>query len=125
MAELAALTGATLISKNASAVDIVRGVRVALNSSGLVAVADITVRGDYVSATAVTASTAGAFVAMQQGAIVPALASEAAAIGDPAYGAASGKFSKTSGGGAVLCGVWCLAASGNGVLGEVQLSNPL
>ena len=45
-------------------------------------------------------------------------------IGDSAYSAASGKFSKTSTN-AVLCGKWVLAASGDGVLGEVELLNPL
>jgi hypothetical protein len=58
---------------------------------------------------------------MSGGNKVPAVASEAVAVGDPAYTAAAGKFSKTSSS-ATLVGKWVLAASGDGVLGEVELS---
>lgn len=60
---------------------------------------------------------------MQDGGKVPALASEATVVGDLAYSAADGKFSKTSAN-AVLVGRWTMAASADGVLGEVELLNP-
>jgi hypothetical protein len=104
----------------ATAADQARGIRVTLNSSGLTAASAIGVRGDYVTLTAITASTAGAVASMSGGGKVPALASEAVAVGDAAYSAANGKFSKTSTN-AVLVGKWTMAASGDGVLGEVEL----
>lgn len=124
MAELAAYTNAPLFTTTATAVAQARGVRVALNSSGLTAVADATVRGDFCTSQAIAASGVGAAFSLQAGQIIPALASEAVAVGDSAYSAASGKFSKTSTN-AVLIGKWVLAASGDGVLGEVLVENPL
>lgn len=124
MAEMTSYVGIVPRTVIPSAVALVRGVRVARASTGLVAVSDATVRGDYVTITSCAASEPVQVCSMQDGSKVPALASEAAAIGDPAYSAASGKFSKTSTN-AVLCGKWTLAASGDGVLGEVELLNPL
>lgn len=120
MAELATYLGVSPQSITLTNVAAARGVRVTRNSSGLCAVADATTRGDYVTlrdgvaSETISASPAGT------PAKVPALASEAVAVGDLAYAAASGKFSKTSTN-AALMGRWTLAASGDGVLGEVQL----
>lgn len=97
-----------------------RGVRVTRDSSGTTAVADATTRGDYITLQAVSASGTGSAVSASGGGKVPALASEQVAVGDLAYAAASGKFSKTSTN-AALMGRWSLAASGDGVLGEVEL----
>lgn len=125
MAELACLTNAPLITCKATSVALVRGVRVILDTSRTVSIADHTVRGDYVTTSAVAASDVGAMVSMQQGAIVPALANTACAVGDVAYSADSGKFSNSSASSAIKCGIWVLATSGDGVLGEVQLENPI
>lgn len=124
MAELAALTGATLFTGIATSVAQVRGVRVILDTTRTLSVADHTVRGDYVTTQAVAASGVGAYVSMQQGAIVPALSNTACAVGDIAYSADSGKFSNSSASSAIKCGIWVLATTGDGVLGEVQLENP-
>jgi len=104
----------------ATAVAQARGVRVTRNSSGLTAVADETTRGDYVTLQAIAASGSGLAASMSADGKVPALASEATVVGDLAYAAAAGKFSKTSTN-AALVGRWTLAASGDGVLGEVEL----
>lgn len=120
MAELATYIGIVPRTILANSVAQVRGVRVTRNSAGTTAIADNTTRGDYVTLTAIEASLPGTAASMSDGGSVPALASEACAIGDLAYSAASGKFSKTSAG-AVLCGRWTQAASGDGVLGVVEL----
>jgi hypothetical protein len=97
-----------------------RGVRVTRNSSGVTAVTSATTRGDYVTLQAIAADASGSVSSMSGGGKVPALASEAATVGALAYAAASGKFSVTSTN-AALVGRWTLAASGDGVLGEVEL----
>lgn len=122
MAELATYTGVTPISKKLTAVAAARGVRLVLDSSGTVSVAGSTVRGDYVSMQDGAASEVIIVTPLGTPAKVPALASEATVVGDIAYSAASGKFSKTATS-AVAVGKWTLAASGDGVLGEVQLFN--
>lgn len=123
MADLAGTVNAQFITVIPTAVALARGVRVALNASGLVAVADATVRGDFVTDTAAAASEPCAAVALQAGSIVAALASEAVVIGDTAYSAASGLFSKTSTN-AILCGKWIQDAA-SGALGRVLCENPL
>jgi hypothetical protein len=120
MAELASYVGITPRTIANGTTDLVRGVRVTRNSSGVCAVADASTRGDYVTLHAITASEYGAAASMADGGKVPALASEACAVGDTAYAAAAGKFSKTSTNAAV-CGRWTLATTGDGVLGEVEL----
>lgn len=120
MAELATYLGVTPVTITLTAVAAARGVRVTRNSSGLCAVTGIGTRGDYVTLRDGVASEAISAVPSGTPAKVPALASEAAAVGDLAYSAASGKFSVTSTN-AVLMGRWTLAASGDGVLGEVEL----
>lgn len=120
MAELATYIGVDPRTIIANSVAQARGVRVTRNSAGTTAVADNTSRGDYVTAVAIAASEPGMAFSMNDGGKVPALASEATVVGDLAYSAASGKWSKTSTG-AVLLGRWTQAASGDGVLGEVEL----
>jgi len=120
MAELATYIGETSVTVTPTNVALARGVRVVRASTGLVAVADITQRGDYVTLRAMEASEPGPAQPATGPAKVPALASEAATVGALAYSAAAGKFSVTSTN-AVVMGRWTLAASGDGVLGEVQL----
>lgn len=120
MAELATYIGITSISVPLTAAAAVRGVRVVGNSSGLYAVADATIRGDYVLLRDGVASEVVPGAGAGTPAEVPALASEAATVGALAYSAAAGKFSVTSTN-AVVMGRWTLAASGDGVLGQVQL----
>jgi hypothetical protein len=93
-----------------TAVALARGVRVTRNSSGLVAVAGIGTRGDYVTLTSCDASEPVQACPMQ----------DAAKVGDLAYSAASGLFSKTATS-AVLVGRWTQAAPGASTLGEVEL----
>lgn len=122
MAIPATSRGGSLATITATNVALVRGVRVILDSSGTVSVAGATVRGEFVTAQAIEASGSGAGFSTSDAASVPALASEAVAVGDAAYAAASGKFSKTSTNAAYM-GVWTLAASGDGVLGTVELKS--
>jgi hypothetical protein len=103
-----------------TAVALARGVRVTRNSSGLVAVAGIGTRGDYVTLTSCDASEPVQACPMQDAAKVPALSTEATVVGDLAYSAASGLFSKTATS-AVLVGRWTQAAPGASTLGEVEL----
>lgn len=119
MAEMATYRNANPVTILANAA-LVRGVRVTLNSSGSCDVQDATAAGDYVTLTAIEAAKTGAAINTASGCKVPALASEACAVGDAAYAAAAGKFSKTSTNATAL-GRWTLAASGDGVLGEVEL----
>lgn len=120
MAELASYIGIEPLTIKATAVAQARGIRVTLNSDNETAKSAIGVRGDYITLGAIAASEYGVAAATGCGGKVPALASEAVAVGDLAYSAADGKFSKTSTN-AVLMGRWTLAASGDGVLGEVLL----
>lgn len=122
MAEMATYVGIEPRTILASSVAQARGVRVTRNSAGATAIQDATLRGDYVTLTAIEASSVGQAASMSGGGKVPALASEATTVGDIAYAAASGKFSKTSTSAAVV-GRWTLAASGDGVLGEVELES--
>lgn len=124
MADLACLVGATLLPVNLTAVAVVRGARLTLDSSGTCSASAIGVRGDYVATSAGAASATIAAVPLQLGCIVPLLSSEAIVVGDAIYSAATGLASKTSGGGAVLIGKANTAASGASVLFECLLGNP-
>jgi len=124
MAELAAYTNAPQYTVIPSAVAVARGERLSLASTGLVASAASTVRGDYVAAQAAAASEPLAAFALQAGSIVPMIAAEAIAIGDTIYSAASGKVALTSTS-TVIVGKANTAASGDGILFEVILENPL
>lgn len=121
MADFATYIGVTPVSVKLSAAAVARGVRLTLASTGLCAVSALAERGEFVSLREGAASEVIPGVASGTPAKVPAMASEAAAIGDLAYSAANGQFSKTAGGGALLMGKWTMAASGANVLGEVQL----
>lgn len=124
MAELAAYTNAPLFTTIATNVAQARGIRVVLDSSGTTSVADATVRGDFVTSQAIAASGVGAAFSAQAGSIVPMLAGGVIAVADAVYSAAAGKVTTTSTN-AVLVGTAVLAASGDGVLCEVLLQNPL
>lgn len=107
MAELAGTVNATFFPVQLTAVAVARGTRLTLAATGgLVAASAIGVRGDYVADQAGAASEFIAAASLQEGAILAVIASEAVVNGDTAYSAASGKVSKTSGGGAVLLGKW-------------------
>lgn len=121
MAELASYIGIEPRTIKATAVAQARGIRVTLDSSGTTAASAIGVRGDYITLQAIAASDFGLAASTSGGGKIPVVASEATAVGDAAYSAADGKVSKTSGGGAVLMGKWTLAASGDGILGEIEL----
>lgn len=120
MAEMATYIGVTPISATLTAVAVARGVRLVRDGSGTFAVADATIRGDVVTLREGVASETIPVSPAGTPAKVPALASEAATVGALAYAAAAGKFSVTSTNAAVM-GRWTLAASGDGVLGEVML----
>lgn len=124
MAELAAYTGANLFTATATSTAIARGIRVSLASTGLVAAAASTVRGDYVASQAVAASGVAAFFPIQPGGIVPMVGDGALAVGDTIYSAASGKVGATSTS-TVIIGKANTACSGDGVLFEVLINNPL
>lgn len=124
MADLASYTNAPLFTVIPSAVAVARGIRVALASTGLVAAAASTVRGDFVSSQAAAASAPFAAFGLQPGGIVPMVADGAIVIGDTIYSAASGKVGLTSTG-AVIVGKANTAASGDGILFEVIVNNPL
>jgi hypothetical protein len=89
-----------------------RGIRVTLNSSGLVAASAIGVRGDYITLQAIPASGTGLAAPIGAGGSIPVVASETTAVGDAAYSAASGQTSKTSTN-AVLMGKWLQVGAAN------------
>lgn len=124
MAELAAYTNAPKFSATLTAVAVVRGVRLTMDSSNLYSVSAISVRGDLVASVAGAASECIACYSLQTGSIVAMVANEAIAVGDDVFSAAIGKVSTTSGGGAVLLGKANTAASGDNILFEVLLQNP-
>lgn len=111
---------------NSTAAELARGVRVTVGASGTCTVAGLAVRGDFVTNQVIPISVASATpkaglgYSTSGGGQVPALASEAVAVGDDAFSAADGKFSKTSTS-AVYMGRWVIAASADGVLGAVEL----
>lgn len=119
MAELACNTGAVSITVTLSNASAVRGTRVTLNSSGVVAAQDGTARGDFILAQDGAANGVIAAFDANVG-IVPAVAATAVAVADLAYSAASGQFTNVSTN-AVLMGRFVQAASGSGVLTAVKL----
>ena len=118
MAEMATYVGIEPRTINLTAAAVSRGVRVTRNSSGLCAVEGAAARGDYVTLVAGAASESISAASTNGGGKVPALASEASTVGGLAYAAAGGKFAAS---GTVVLGRWTQAASGDGVLGEVEL----
>ncbi len=101
------------------------GLRLAVASTGLVSLAGIEKRGEFVSLGYIEASRPGEAGMMQAGGKVPAIGTGATSVGDTAYTAANGQFAGTSGANAVICGKWMQACPGAGQLGEVELENPL
>lgn len=119
MAEMATYIGIeprTIIANAA----IARGLRCSLNASGTYDIQDNTARGDMVSMHDIEAGKPGEAASLWGGGKVPAVASEATLVGDLAYTATLGRFSKTATSN-VLLGRWVQPASGAGVLGEVEL----
>lgn len=123
MALQATYDGVTPRTQIPTAVALALGVRVAVDSNNNIAVAAASIRGEFTTLQSCEASVPCQVASMQAGGRVPALASESVVVGDPAYSAASGKYSKTSTN-AVLVGKWVEAASADGVLGAVELNNP-
>ena len=122
MAEMAANVGVVPRTIIAGAAAIARGLRTVLNASGTHDLAGATVRGEFVSAVDLAIGETGPAYETSGGGKVPAVAAVAVAIGDLAYSAANGRFTNVSTGAAYL-GKWMLAASGAGVLGEVELES--
>jgi hypothetical protein len=105
---------------NVGASPVARGLRVTLLSTGLVALAGIGVRGDFVTRQDIAANESGEAISMSGGENAVVAASEASVVGNLAYSAANGQVSQTAAG-AVVVGRWTQAASGAGVLGEIEL----
>src|SRR5260370_40948076 len=122
MAEMTANIGVVPRTITAGAVAIARGLRTVLNVSGTHDLAGATVRGDFIAAQDLAIGEVGAGYTTSGGGKVPAVSNVAAAVGDLAYSAANGRFTNVSSGAAYL-GKWVLAASGAGVLGEVELES--
>ena len=119
MADLATHIGTVPMTVLASTSAINRGYRVTLASDGTVSASAIGVRGDFVTTGDIAASGYGGATPLNGAQKVDAFASEAVSVGDAAYSAASGAFSKTSTN-AVLVGKWVQAAAAN-TLGVVLL----
>ena len=118
MAELATYVGVEPRTEICG-VDVARGLRVTLNASGVVVLAGLAVRGDYIALIDGKNTEPSTFVSLSGGGKVPAVASEQTAVGDLAYSAANGQTSKTVTS-AVLMGRWTTATA-IGTLGEVEL----
>lgn len=126
MAELSTEIGAIPQTVKLTAVAVLRGVRLALDSSGTCAVTGAnTIRGDYVALQAGAASEYIQVTSMQSG-LVPALAGPAltnntTAVGETAYAVATtGTFTNSSASSAVAVGRWTTITA-NDKLGSVQL----
>ena len=126
MAELATYLGNEPQTKQLTAVAVVRGVRVQLDSAGKVAVTGAnTIRGDFVTMQAGAASEYIAVTPMQDGLVMalagPALTNDTTAIGETAYAVATtGTFTNSSASSAVAVGRWTTVTA-NSTLGSVQL----
>lgn len=118
MAELATYVGVEPRTEICG-VDVARGLRVTLNASGVVVLAGLAVRGDYIALIDGKNTEPSTFVSLSGGGKVPAQASEAVNTGDLAYSAAAGQTSKTVTS-AVLMGRWTTTTA-SGTLGEVEL----
>lgn len=124
MADMTTYVGIEPRSVKITGTAVSRGYRLTRGSNGLLAVADASLRGEYVALVDIAASESGQAASLSGGGKVPALSVEAAAVGDAAYSAAGGKFSKTATGNVVL-GRWTQAANVANVLGEVELLDVL
>lgn len=90
------------------------GLRVHLNASSAWAISGISVRGLGHAAEGIASGARGPVRLINCGGELTGIASEAIAVGDTVYSAASGKMSKTSGGGAVAMGTASSAAGADG-----------
>lgn len=103
-----------------TAVDVARGTRLTLNSSGLCAASAIGVRGDYIALVDIPASTIGLAAPINAGGSLPVIAGEASCDrGDAAYSMAAGLTGVTTTN-AVLMGKW-LQTTASGTLGVIEL----
>ena len=118
MAELATYVGIEPRTAVCS-VDIARGLRATMNSSGQLVLAGLAARGDYMALVDGKATETIAVASLSGGGKVPAVASEAVNQGDLAYSVAGGQTSKTVTS-AVLLGRWTTTTA-SGTLGEVEL----
>jgi len=122
MAELITTINAVPVTAKAGAgVSFTRGLRGVLDSSGTYTLAGVGEHGQLVADTP-TEAAAGYFLgcALAGGTTIPAVTSESVVIGEVAYTAASGKFSKTSTS-AVRVGMWVQGATADGALGIIFL----
>jgi hypothetical protein len=119
MPEMASYVGIEPRTITANAA-IARGLRCSLNASGTYDLQDNTAIGDMIALHDIEAGLTGAAASTHGGGKVPAVASEAVLMGDPAYTATLGRCSKTSSSN-VLIGKWTQPASGAGVLSEIEL----
>lgn len=126
MAELATELGIQPQTRKLTAVAVVRGVRLQLDSNDLVAVTGAnTIRGDFVALQAGAASEFIAVAPMQDGLVPalagPALTNDTTAVGETAYAVATtGTFTNSSASSAVAVGRW-RTVTANSKLGSVQL----
>src|SRR6478736_2704312 len=89
-----------------TAVDVARGTRLTLNSSGVCAASAIGVRGDYIALQDISASGTGLAAPIAAGGSIAVIAGEASCDrGDAAYSMASGLTGVTTTS-AVLMGKW-------------------
>jgi hypothetical protein len=122
MPELATYIGIeTRTVSNASGSLIGRGLRVVLGATGVVTLAGVGVRGDYMTLADIPTGEVGLAASLSGGGKVAAVASVAVTAGDVAQAAANGQ---TAGAGAApIVGKWTTTVSGPGILGEVELES--
>ncbi|HRI52468.1 MAG TPA: DUF2190 family protein [Pseudomonadota bacterium] len=97
-----------------AAADTALGLRVTINSSGQAAIAGIAARGIGHADSGIDSGVSGPIRLTNTGGELVGIASEAIAVGDTVLTAASGKCSKTTGGGALEIGICTFAAGTNG-----------
>lgn len=104
-----------------TAVDVARGTRLTLNSSGVCAASALGVRGDYIALVDIPASGTGLAAVINAGGSLPVVAGEASCDrGDAAYSMAAGLTGVTTTN-AVLMGKW-LQTTASGALGVIELA---
>ena len=104
-----------------TAVAVLRGTRLTMNTSGLCAASAIGVRGDYIAVQDIAASSYGLAAPTAAGGSIAVIASENTTLGAAAYSAASGLTSVTATN-AVLMGKWKTATAAN-TLGIIELES--
>lgn len=103
-----------------TAVDVARGTRLTLDSSGTCAASALGVRGDYIALQDIPASAKGLAAPINAGGSLPVIAGEASCDrGDAAYSMAAGLTGVTTTN-AVLMGKW-LQTTASGALGVIEL----